>query len=69
MKLKDVDPEKFNPINYFAHSYNVLEIRIREDMVLTDTLVYDMEGLQLGHIFKLRIGVLRKAATVLEVSF
>ncbi|CAH1132236.1 unnamed protein product [Ceutorhynchus assimilis] len=69
MKFKDTNPEKYHPLNYFAHTYNILEIRVREDMMLTDTLVYDLEGLQFGHLFKLRIGILRKASAILEKVF
>lgn len=69
MKLKNQDPESFNALNYFAHTYNVLEIRIREDMILSDTIVYDMEGLKLGHLLKLGPGTIRKSATVLEKVF
>ncbi|XP_050302175.1 alpha-tocopherol transfer protein-like [Anthonomus grandis grandis] len=69
MKLKDLDPEKFVALNFFAHSYNIVEIRIREDVVLTDTIVYDMEGIQLSHLLKLRIGAIKKSTTVLEKVF
>jgi len=67
LKLKDFNPENFDALKFFAHSYNILEIRIREDIVLTDTLIYDLEGIQFGHVTKLHLGAIRKAALVLEV--
>ncbi|XP_066153744.1 alpha-tocopherol transfer protein-like [Euwallacea fornicatus] len=69
IKLKDINPDNFDAFNFFAHSCNIVEIRIREDMALHDTLIYDLEGVQLGHIFKLRVGAIRKAAKVLENVF
>ncbi|KAL1502439.1 hypothetical protein ABEB36_007580 [Hypothenemus hampei] len=69
IKLKDIDPEKFNIENFIAHTYNVVEIRVREDMVLTDTVIYDMEGIQLGHLLKIRLAPMRKAVKVLEMVF
>lgn len=67
LKLKDINPGNFDALKFFAHSYNILEIRIREDIVLTDTLIYDLEGIQFGHVTKLHLGAIRKAALVLEV--
>lgn len=68
VKLKDFDPEKFKPVNLFAHTYNIVEIRIREDMQLTDSIIYDMEGCQVKHLMKMRLGMMRNSATVLEVN-
>uniref|UniRef100_A0AAR5Q9D2 CRAL-TRIO domain-containing protein n=2 Tax=Dendroctonus ponderosae TaxID=77166 RepID=A0AAR5Q9D2_DENPD len=69
IKLKDFDPVKFKPLNFFAHTYNIVEIRIREDVLLTDSIIYDMEGCQAKHLMKMRLGLLRNSATILEKVF
>ncbi|XP_030759611.1 uncharacterized protein LOC115885009 [Sitophilus oryzae] len=66
VKLKDLDPNKFDAYNFFAHAYNVVEIRIREDVATSDILLYDMEGLTMAHFLKLTPDALKKSGMVLE---
>ncbi|XP_060533762.1 uncharacterized protein LOC132706435 [Cylas formicarius] len=68
-RLRELDSDKFHPYDFFAHTYNVAEIRLREDMVLTDTLFYDFEGMKLSHFLKLTPIHLKKSSTVFERVF
>lgn len=67
-KLHDHNPERFDPYLFFAQNLNVLEIRVHEDYMIGDIVVYDFKGVSLNHIAKITPSLARIMAMVAEVS-
>ncbi|KAJ8932600.1 hypothetical protein NQ314_014566 [Rhamnusium bicolor] len=63
------EPEAFDVDNFLAHQMNIAEIRLQEDVALGDVYLIDYENLKMGHVVKTTPMHMRRAATVLEVSF
>ncbi|CAH1184816.1 unnamed protein product [Phyllotreta striolata] len=66
VKFVDDNPRNFRVYDFFAHTYNVTEIRLHEDVTAGDILVYDLGNLKVGHFFKLTPVVLKKTSVILE---
>ncbi|XP_018561550.1 alpha-tocopherol transfer protein-like [Anoplophora glabripennis] len=69
IKFVDEDADNFDAYDFFAHTYNIAEIRVQEDIPLSDVIIYDFEFLTMGHILKLTPVVIKKASIVLEKVF
>lgn len=52
----------------FAHSYNIAEIRINEDVTIADILIQDGSNMRMSHVVQMTPMNIKKALTVLEVS-
>ncbi|XP_050501929.1 alpha-tocopherol transfer protein-like [Diabrotica virgifera virgifera] len=68
IKCKE-SPENFHVCDFFAHTYNVSEIRLNEDVAVGDILVYDFENLKVGHFLKITPVIIKKSTIVLEKVF
>ncbi|CAH1107955.1 unnamed protein product [Psylliodes chrysocephalus] len=66
VKFVDDNPKNFQVYDFYAHTYNVTEIRLHEDVTVGDILVYDFSGLKVGHFFKLTPVILKKTSIILE---
>ncbi|CAG9832599.1 unnamed protein product [Diabrotica balteata] len=57
---------KFHANRYHAHLANLFEIRICEDLSVSEILIVDYRNLQWGHVFKISPFVIHRMATVVE---
>lgn len=68
MQLKNNDPEKFHWFNFLAHCYHLGDIRVEEDVLHKDVIIYDLKNVTAKHITKITPIGLRKSALIIEVS-
>ncbi|KAF7273730.1 hypothetical protein GWI33_013576 [Rhynchophorus ferrugineus] len=66
MKFLNADPSIFNIWDFIAYSYNIAEVRLREDVATSDVFIYDFDGITFSHYMKISPDCLRKASIVLE---
>ncbi|KAJ8966984.1 hypothetical protein NQ314_003171 [Rhamnusium bicolor] len=69
LKPTDDNPDNFDPYDFFGHCYNIIEIRIQEDIPFGDVLVYDFQFFKKGHILKMTPISVKKSVIVLEKVF
>lgn len=62
------DADKFDYYNYVAYAFQIVEVRLHEDVVSRDIIIYDLKNFIPKHVTKFNPSALRKAALVLEVS-
>ncbi|KAG5886258.1 hypothetical protein JTB14_020821 [Gonioctena quinquepunctata] len=66
-------PEKnlktFNVYNFFAHTYNITEVRLHEDYPIGDIIVYDFKNVKLGHLAQFTPTLMKKTTRILEKAF
>lgn len=67
-KLISSDVDKFEFYNYVAHVFQKVEIKLNEEVVNGDIVIYDMKNFAPMHVSKLTPIGIRKSAVVLEVS-
>lgn len=67
-KLTSADSDRFDPYLFFAWTLCVAEIRLNEDFCTGDVILCDLSCTGLGHLTKVTPILLKKAATVTEVS-
>ncbi|KAG5894743.1 hypothetical protein JTB14_006162 [Gonioctena quinquepunctata] len=61
--------DNFDIHNFFAHAYNVIEVRFQEDYPTGDVIIYDFTNLRMGHIIQFTPTVMKKTATILERAY
>lgn len=57
------------PYHFFAHVYNLAEIRLKEDKMIGEILIYDMANSSPGLLKKISPTLLTKINFVYEVFF
>lgn len=62
-----LDSEKFDPYCFYAHGFNIAEIRIEEDVCLGEIIIMDYDGFDMGHFMKITPVYVKRTYTVLEV--
>nr|XP_023013370.1 alpha-tocopherol transfer protein-like [Leptinotarsa decemlineata] len=67
--LDDDNPGNFNIYNFFAHTYNLTELRMHEDYPLGDIIVYDFKNVKLGHLTQATPTIMKNTSTILENAF
>lgn len=67
LQLKNNDPDKFDWYNFLGHCYHLGDIRVNEDVLNKDVIIYDFKNVTAKHITKMTPIGLKKSALVLEV--
>lgn len=60
------DPENFDPELLFCHMCNFIELRLLDDCMLSDVVVFDVLGIKMAHVTRLRPHLLAKFLAVVE---
>ncbi|RZB39799.1 alpha-tocopherol transfer protein-like [Asbolus verrucosus] len=58
--------EKLEPHDVCAHVFNMQEIRMTEDYILGDVIIFDMDGFAMSYLIKLTPMVIAKFITIYE---
>ncbi|KAG5886253.1 hypothetical protein JTB14_020816 [Gonioctena quinquepunctata] len=68
-RIPDGNTKTFNVYDFFAHTYNVTEVRLHEDYPLGDVLVYDFKNIKFGHLIQTTPSVLLNNAAIFKKAF
>ncbi|KAJ8958465.1 hypothetical protein NQ318_002254 [Aromia moschata] len=66
IKLIDNNPQKFEPYDFFAHCFNILEVVLEEDLILAGIVVYDFKHMTTEHMLKITPICLKKVLLITE---
>ncbi|KAF2879555.1 hypothetical protein ILUMI_26616 [Ignelater luminosus] len=61
--------EDFNVFAYITLTFNVAEVRFREDYCLSDVQIYDLEGVKAEHLLKFTPTITKRCFIVMEKVF
>ncbi|KAG5886257.1 hypothetical protein JTB14_020820 [Gonioctena quinquepunctata] len=68
-RIPDGNTKTYNIYDFFAHTYNVTEVRLHEDYPLGDVLVYDLKNVKFGHLIQTTPSILKSFAIILKKVF
>lgn len=68
VKPTGTNMDDFNALAYIIRTFNVAEVRLREDYCLSDIQIYDLEGVKVDHLIKFTPITLKRALVVVEVK-
>lgn len=66
---EDCGPEMFNQERFLAHSYNILEVLMRDDVYIGCHYIFDCAAVKMGHLTKINPIVFKKSSVVMEKVF
>lgn len=61
------DENKLSGEQVISHMFNVVEMRMREDLCLKDVAIVDFKDAKLSQLFMFTPGLLKKMHTIIEV--
>lgn len=66
---KNTAVDEFDPLVYFAHTYNLAELRVLGDCCRGEVHIYDFGGFKMSHFTKMSPMLIKKAAAIFEVRY
>jgi hypothetical protein len=60
--------DKMEPHNVMGLLLNIQELRLKEDVMFGDIVIFDMKGINMGYLSKLTPSILSKFVAIYEVS-
>ncbi|XP_023011520.2 retinol-binding protein pinta isoform X1 [Leptinotarsa decemlineata] len=66
VKLKDIETNDFDIYTWMGYCYNVLDLRLSEDICTAEIIVNDLEFFKLSHITKITPVHIKKIVMILE---